>query len=155
MMFDFFKSNRNPEDNSHLVIPPKCKPIPFFVTSSSGIKVESNSDFNHSNPIMLFVCPSGLPTYATFVAHFLTIHVNIEEEESKLPPSKKPKNNCDISRKCWDVWATQFPWVEMLRSETRDVHHLKCLVCSFVKGKDVILGPKVNTFEKHVRKKVV
>jgi hypothetical protein len=30
------------------------------------------------------------------------------------------------------------------------VHYVKCLVCSFVKGKDVILGPKANTFENHV-----
>ncbi len=49
------------------------------------------------------------------------------------------------------MWATQFPWVEMLRNETRDIHHLKCL-CSLVKGKDVILGPKTNTLEKHVGK---
>jgi hypothetical protein len=30
-----------------------------------------------------------LPTYATFVAYFLEIHVTIKEEESKLPPLKK------------------------------------------------------------------
>jgi hypothetical protein len=30
------------------------------------------------------------------------------------------------------------------------VHYVNCLVCSFVKGKDVILGPKANTFENHV-----
>jgi hypothetical protein len=38
------------------------------------------------------------------------------------------------------------------RNEIREVHHVKCMVCSFVKGKDVILGPKVNTFEKHAWK---
>jgi hypothetical protein len=27
---------------------------------------------------------------------------------------------------------------------------MKCLVCSFVKDKDVILGPKANTFQNHV-----
>jgi hypothetical protein len=31
------------------VIPPKPKPIPFFVTSSSGNKVEPNFDFNQKN----------------------------------------------------------------------------------------------------------
>jgi hypothetical protein len=51
-----------------------------------------------------------------------------------------------------DVWATQFPRVETLRSKTRKVHYVKCLVCSFVKGKDVILGPKANILEKHVWK---
>jgi hypothetical protein len=40
----------------------------------------------------------------------------------------------------------------MLKSKTGEVHYVKCLVCSFVKGKDVILRPKVNTFKKHVEK---
>ncbi len=52
VMFDFFKSNMNPKDNSPLVIPLKHKPIPFFVASSSGSKVEPNFDFNHNNPIV-------------------------------------------------------------------------------------------------------
>jgi hypothetical protein len=47
------------------------------------------------------------------------------------------------------VWTIEFPWVELLKSETRKVQHVKCMVCSFVKGKDVILGPKVDIFEKH------
>jgi len=79
----------NPKDNSPLVIPPKHKPIPFFIASSSGSKVEPNFDFNHNNPIVQFVYPSGLPTYVTFVAYFSKIHVMIKEEESKLPPFKK------------------------------------------------------------------
>jgi len=40
----------------------------------------------------------------------------------------------------------------MLRNETRKVHHVKGLECSFVKGKDMILRPKANIFEKHVGK---
>ncbi len=51
------------------------------------------------------------------------------------------------------MWVTQFPWANMLRSETREVHHVKFFVCSFVKGNDVILGPKANTLEKHMGKK--
>jgi hypothetical protein len=93
-----------------------------------------------------------MPTYATFVANFLAIHVITEEEESKLSFPKKPKKNYDISQKCRDVRATKFPWVEMLRSEIKDVHHVKCLVCSFVKGKDVILRLKTNTIEKNAGK---
>jgi hypothetical protein len=40
----------------------------------------------------------------------------------------------------------------MLRSEIGEIHHVKCLVYSFVKGKDVILGSKTITFEKHAWK---
>ncbi len=86
------------------------------------------------------------------MANFVAIHVIIEEEESKLSLPKKPKKNYEISQKGQDVWAIQFPWVEMLRSETKDVHHVKCPVCSFVKGKDVILGLKANTIEKNIGK---
>jgi hypothetical protein len=32
------------------------------------------------------------------------------------------------------------------------LEYVKCLVCPFVKGKDVILGPKAHNLEKHVRK---
>ncbi len=68
-MFDFLKSNRNHED-SFLVIPPKPKPIPFSKVSSSGSKVESNFNFNHTNLVVQFVCPNGLPTYVAFVVDF-------------------------------------------------------------------------------------
>jgi hypothetical protein len=43
-------------------------------------------------------------------------------------------------------------WAKMLKSEFGEVHMVKCIVCSFVKGKDVIIGPKFDTFEKHARK---
>jgi len=50
------------------------------------------------------------------------------------------------------VWVNQFPWANMLKNESGEVHHVKCMVYSFVKAKDVILGSKVNTFENHVGK---
>jgi hypothetical protein len=92
VMFNFFKSSKNPKDNFLLVILPKPKPIPFFVTNSNGSKVGSNSNFNCNNLVVQFVCLGGLLTYATSVVDFLKIHVIIKEEESKLPPFKKPKN---------------------------------------------------------------
>jgi hypothetical protein len=49
---NFFKSSRNVQDIFPLVIPPKPKPIPFYIASSSGNKVESNNDFNHSDLIV-------------------------------------------------------------------------------------------------------
>ncbi len=102
---------------------------------------------------MQFVCLGGMLTYVAFsVVDLSKIHVITKEEKSKLPPPKKPKKNFDISQKCQDVWASQFPWVEILKNETREVHQMKCLVRSFVKNKDVILGPKADTLEKHVGK---
>jgi hypothetical protein len=40
----------------------------------------------------------------------------------------------------------------MLKIESGKVHHVKCMVYSFVRGKDVILGSKINTLEKRVGK---
>jgi hypothetical protein len=40
------------------------------------------------------------------------------------------------------------PWAKMLRSETRNIRLMKCMVYSFLKDKGVILQPKANTFEK-------
>jgi hypothetical protein len=71
---------------------------------------------------MQFVCLGALPTYVAFSVVDLSKIPIIEEEESKLPPPKKPKRNYDISQKCQDVWATQFPWVKILRGEIREVH---------------------------------
>jgi hypothetical protein len=91
----------------------------------------------------------GLPTYVASMVVFLEIHVITKE--SKLPPPKKPKKNYDISRKCQNIWAIQFLRAKMLKNEIGIFHHVKCLVClcSFVKGKDMILRPKVHTLEKH------
>jgi hypothetical protein len=44
------------------------------------------------------------------------------------------------------------PWVEMLKIDYGEIHRVKCIVCSTMKGKDVILGPKFDTLEKHARK---
>jgi hypothetical protein len=79
------------------VIFPKLKPIPFFVTSSNGNKVESNSNFNCNNLVVQFVCLGGLPTHAISMVDSSNIHVIVEEEELELPPPKKPKNNYDMS----------------------------------------------------------
>jgi hypothetical protein len=100
MMFNFFKPSKNHDDTCPLLLLTKPKPIPFSTTSSSGNKVDSNSNFNHSNLVMQFVSPSGLPTYVVFMADFSKIHVNTYEEELKLPPFKKLEKNYDISQNC-------------------------------------------------------
>jgi len=66
-----------------------------------------------------------------------------------MSPPKKPKKHYDVLRNCQDVWTTKFPWVKMLKSEIGEVHHVKCTVRSFVKCKDVILGPKAYILKKH------
>jgi hypothetical protein len=55
------------------------------------------------------------------------------------------------THKCQKIWATQFLWVEMLKNKFREI--VKCIVYSFVKGKDIILGLKFDMLEQHVGKK--
>jgi hypothetical protein len=59
------------------------------------------------------------------LANLLKIHVIKDEDELEMLPLKDLKKNYDVLGKCQNVWTTQFPWVEMLRSETGDVHHVK------------------------------
>jgi hypothetical protein len=40
----------------------------------------------------------------------------------------------------------------MLKAVDGDFQHVKCIVCSFIQGKDMLLGDKVDTLKKHVRK---
>jgi hypothetical protein len=40
----------------------------------------------------------------------------------------------------------------MLKIDYGEIHCVKCIVCSTMKGKDVILGPKFDTLEKHAKK---
>ncbi len=52
-------------------------------------------------------------------------------------------------------YGLQFPWAKMLKNGFGEIHHAKLIVCSIMKGKDVILGLKFDTFEKHARKSKV
>jgi hypothetical protein len=72
--------------------------------------------------------------------------------EFELPP-KKLKNNNDAFHKCKKIWATSFLWAKMLKSDYGEVNYVKYIFCLAVKGKDVILGPKINTLDKHVGKR--
>jgi hypothetical protein len=95
---------------------------------------------------MQFVYPCGLPTYVANVSNVSTIYVILEEEGCKLAWPKKPKRIM-MSHKCQYVWVIQFLREEMLKSKIGEIHCVKCMVYSFVKSKDVILGPEVDTLE--------
>jgi hypothetical protein len=40
----------------------------------------------------------------------------------------------------------------MLKNDFQDINYVKCIVFLAMKGKEVILGPKLDTLEKHARK---
>jgi hypothetical protein len=123
--------------------------VPSFEVSSSGSKEKSNLDSSCSNPIVQLLCSGRLPTFVTFALDLFEVHV-LPEEIDKLMP-KKQKRNYDVFCKCREIWV-EFPWVKMSKNDFSEIHRVKCIVCSIAKGKDVILGLKFDTLEKHVRK---
>ncbi len=84
--------------------------------------------------------------------NLLEIYVVLDEESDVRLP-KKPKKNYDISHKCKETWLSySIPLSRNVKKCYGKVNKVKCTVYSFVKGKDVFLGPNSDTFEKHVRK---
>jgi hypothetical protein len=48
------------------------------------------------------------------------------------------------------VWIFCLPWVELMFNEKgARMHHVHCMVCTFVEGKKKIVGPKLNNLLKH------
>jgi hypothetical protein len=102
----------------------------------------------HSNFVVQLINTSGLPT---FIATPNLSKIYVVPNENACPP-KKPKKNYDVSHKCKEAWAIQMPWVKMLTNKFGKINPMNCMVCSFVHGKDVILGLKdIDTLEKHVK----
>jgi hypothetical protein len=68
--------------------------------------------------------------------------------------SPKEENNKDQKRKCQQSWVNKFVWVETLHGEDGHVPHLKCVCCSFAKGKNVLLFQNLTIFfKKQVKEK--
>jgi hypothetical protein len=74
--------------------------------------------------------------------------------DTKAEGEQRKRRSYEVSRKCQDHWAVQHPWTEMIRGD-RDtiVHRVKCIICTFVKGKPITMGLKSDTLEKHAGKR--
>jgi hypothetical protein len=78
---------------------------------------------------MQLVCLGGLPTFLPLVApNLYEIQVLADKEDEQL--LKKSKKNYDVFHKCRNIWATQFSWVQMFKSDFGEINHVKCMVCS-------------------------
>jgi hypothetical protein len=119
-------------------------------SSNTKHKVDLNSKPNHNNPTMQLVCSGSLPTFVPpIIPYVFEIFILTDEgNEPKLQP-KKLKTIHDVSHKCKKNWATQLWWAQMFNIDFGEVNHVKCIVCLVAKGKDVILGLKFNTLDKH------
>ncbi len=79
------------------------------------------------NFFVLLDCPFMLLLWLIFQI-FVLLQRRRNQNYSHL---KNIKKLWQIMWKCQNVWVAQFPWAKMLKNETRKVHHVKCLVCSW------------------------
>jgi hypothetical protein len=145
MCYLSFLNQANHVDLFPLVFPPQA--MPSFEVNSSRSKAKLNLDSSCSNRIVQLVCLGRLLTFVPFAFDLFEVHVLLEEIDKLM--LKKQKRNYDVSCKCKEIWV-EFPWAKMLKNDSSEIHRVNCIVCSIAKGKDVILGLKFNTLEKHV-----
>jgi hypothetical protein len=76
-----------------------------------------------------------------------------EEEFPDLPPiPKRTKRNYDLTRRFQMEWAATCPWSEMILTDEGLLHMVKCSICSAVKGRAVIMGPKFDIVKRHAKR---
>jgi len=77
-------------------------------------------------------CLGGLPTFILLTPKLSKIHVILKEGNKYI---------YDIFSKCKEIWATQFPWAKMMKSDIGEIHQIMCIIYS-------TLGLKFDTFER-------
>jgi hypothetical protein len=67
------------------------------------------------------------------------------------PASEKRiwKKRYDLTRKYQQEWAAKAPWSEQILKDDGLIHQVRCRTCSTVGRKDVVMGPKWDTIQKH------
>jgi hypothetical protein len=77
-----------------------------------------------------------------------------EEDDSPMlpPPPKRTKRNYDLTRRFQMEWAATCPWSEMILTDEGLLHMVKCSICSAVRGRTVIMGPKFDTVKRHAKR---
>jgi hypothetical protein len=76
-----------------------------------------------------------------------------EEEDIGLPSiPKRTRQNYEITRKFQIKWSAKAPWSEMILTREGLFHMVKCSICSTVRGHLVIMGPKWDIVQRHMKR---
>jgi hypothetical protein len=62
----------------------------------------------------------------------------------------KKKKLYEGSQKIQDAWIDRLPWAKFVVNDKGEVHQVRCMICVFIKRKDKLLAPKLNSLLKHV-----
>jgi hypothetical protein len=132
--------------------------IAAIVTSSEDIEVIGGSEpsIMLSTDSSAYCLSEDNPNWHAF--H--NVPLNVLEEESKEedfldlpPPPKKTQKNYEVTRKFQMDWSAKCPWSEMILSRDGLLHMVKCSICTVVRGRPVIMGPKWDTIWHHGKRK--
>jgi hypothetical protein len=136
-------------------------------TSIAGSNGSSSSDvevLGSITPLLSVSSESSMPCLSEdnpewHIFHNVLVHdlmaVQESEDEENLdlpPPPKKSKKNYELTRKFQIDWSARAPWTEMILTADGLLHMVKCTICSTVRGKPVIMGPKWDTINRHSRR---
>jgi hypothetical protein len=77
-----------------------------------------------------------------------------EEEYLDLPlPPKKTRKNYELTGKFQMEWSAKVPWSEMILSQEGLLHMVKCSICTTMRGRPIIMGPKWDMVRRHATRK--
>jgi hypothetical protein len=65
------------------------------------------------------------------------------------PQRKKRKKECDISQVFKNEWVAKFPLIELVINLEGKLQMVHCKVCTQMEGKEKLLNPKLDGFQKH------
>jgi hypothetical protein len=121
----------------------ESKDVEILASTSPPIAISTDSNISEDNPNW-------------HIFHDVPVHDSIDrfdsdEEEyvNLLPPPKKTKKNYDLTRRFQMEWSAKAPWSEMILTSDGLLHMVKCNICSTVRGRAVIMGPKWDTVRRH------
>jgi hypothetical protein len=128
------------------------------VTSSDDVEVIGGSEppITLSTDSSVYCLSEDNPNWHAF--HDVPLNVPEEESDEEdfldLPPlPKKTRKNYEVTRKFQMDWSAKCPWSEMILSHDGLLHMVKCSICTTVRGKPVIMGPKWDTIWRHGKRK--
>jgi len=113
-----------------------------YVKYAYGTHVESFLTCIHHNPTNHLCLPLWVANVLAFTTN-LVKKINVVDEVKTM--KEWNKKIYEPSRKCQDTWATFFPSIELLQWNDKEVHNVKCVICSKImkKEKGPHYGPRI------------
>jgi hypothetical protein len=149
------------------VVPDIEKIASLDAPSTTGSKGSQDSDMELLGsiaPVIFVSTDSSIPYLSEdnpdwHIFHDVPIEDSVAGAESEdeefvnlPPPPKKTKKSYELTRKFQMDWSAKAPWSEMILTADGILHMVKCIICSTVKGRPMIMAPKWDTIRRHSKR---